>query len=76
MVVDLTVPGGVSGGPYAATVATQDVLDGETLEELIDLVIGHLLPELREDVSQLSGSDEPVAGLVKHLETFDELVYG
>lgn len=50
------------------------VLDGEALEELVDLVVGHLLAQLGEDVAQLAGANEAVAGLVEHLEALDELV--
>ena len=46
----------------------------ESLEKLVDLLVGHLLAELRQDVAQLSGTDESVSSLVKHLEALDELV--
>ena len=47
----------------------------ESLEELVDLLVGHLLAELRQDVAELSGTDESVSGLVEHLEALDELVW-
>jgi hypothetical protein len=52
------------------------VLHGEALEEFVDLLVGHLLAELGEDVAELAGADKAVAGLVKHLEALDKLVGG
>lgn len=49
-------------------------LHWEPLQQLIDLLIRHLLPQLRQDVSQLSGANKAVPGLVEDLEAFDELV--
>jgi hypothetical protein len=49
-------------------------LDGETLEQLVDLLVAHLLAELGEDISELASADEAVTGLVEHLEALDELV--
>ena len=44
------------------------------LEQLVDFFIRHLLAQLREDVTQLSGTDEPVAFLIKHLKPADKLL--
>ena len=52
-----------------------DSLYWESLQELIDFLVAHLLAELCQDVSQLSGADETVSGFVEDLETFDEFVY-
>ena len=54
--------------------STYDSLYREPLQELVDFLVAHLLAELCQDVSQLSGADETVSGLVEDLETFDELV--
>lgn len=51
------------------------VRDWETLEELIDFLVGHLLAELSEDVAQLAGANEAVTRLVEDLEALDELVW-
>ena len=55
--------------------STYDSLYREPLQELVDFLVAHLLAELCQDVSQLSGADETVSSLVKDLETLDELVY-
>lgn len=55
--------------------SAHDSLYWEPLQELVDFLVAHLLAELCQDVSQLSGADETVSGLVEDLETFDELVY-
>ena len=44
------------------------------LQELVYLLVRHLLSELRQDVSELSRADEAVPLLVEHLETTDELL--
>jgi hypothetical protein len=49
-------------------------LHREALEELVDLLVRHLLAELGEDVAELAGADHAVAGLVEHLEALDELL--
>jgi len=49
--------------------------DLNTLEQLIDLLVRHLLTELGEDVSQLSSADVTVSFFIKYLETTDELLY-
>lgn len=54
--------------------APPDSLDRETLEQLIDLLVAHLLAELGEDISELASADEAVTGLVENLEALDELV--
>ena len=46
----------------------------DRLEQLVDLLVRHLLAQLREHVPQLTGADEPVALLVEHLEATDELL--
>jgi hypothetical protein len=51
-----------------------DSLNREPLQQLVNLVIRHLLSQLRQDISQFTGSDKSIAGFVKHLESFDELV--
>ena len=44
------------------------------LQELVYLLVRHLLSELRQDISQLAGTNESVSFLVKHLESTDELL--
>lgn len=44
-----------------------------TLQQLINLLVRHLLAELRQDVSKLARTNEPVALFIKDLETTDEL---
>lgn len=46
----------------------------EALEELVDLLVRHLLAELGKDVAELAGADHAVASLVEHLEALDELL--
>lgn len=48
--------------------------DLNTLEQLVNLVIGKLLSQTSQHVAQLACSDVAVALLVKHLETTDELL--
>jgi hypothetical protein len=45
------------------------------LEQLVDFFVCHLLPELREYVSQFACTDETVSFLVEHLKTTDELLW-
>ena len=45
-----------------------------TLQQFIYLFVRHLLPELGEDVSKFSSTDEPVAFFIEYLETPDELL--
>lgn len=45
-----------------------------TLHQLVNLLIRHLLSELRKNVSQLSCADETVALLIEDLEATDELL--
>ena len=40
-----------------------------SLEELVNLVVAHLLSEVCEDVTELANADEPCELLVEHLET-------
>lgn len=47
----------------------------DTFQELVDFLIGHLLAQLREDVSEFTGTNETVTLLVEYLETTDELLY-
>ena len=49
--------------------------DLNALEQLINLLVRHLLAELGEDISQLSGTDITVSFLVENLETTDKLLY-
>jgi 2-(3-amino-3-carboxypropyl)histidine synthase len=63
-------------GAHKRVVVDLAVLHGEALEEFVDLLVGHLLAELGEDVAELAGADKAVAGLVKHLEALDKLVGG
>ena len=49
--------------------------DLNALEQLINLLVRHLLAELGEDISQLSGTDITVPFLVENLETTDKLLY-
>ena len=48
--------------------------DLHALEQLVDLLVAHLLAQLRQHVAQLARADEPVALLVEHLEPADELL--
>ena len=48
--------------------------DLNTLEQLIDLLVRHLLTELGEDVSQLPSANVTVSFFIKYLETADELL--
>lgn len=41
------------------------------LEQLINLLLAHLLTQVRQDVLDLALADEPAAVLVKHLEAAD-----
>ena len=43
------------------------------LEQLIDLLLAHLLAQVRQDVLDLALADEPAAVLVEHLEAADVL---
>jgi len=61
-------------GAHKRVVVDLAVGDGEALEELVDLLVRHLLAELGEDVAELTGADEAVACLVEDLEALDELV--
>jgi hypothetical protein len=49
--------------------------DLNTLQQLIDLFVRHLLPELCKHISQLSGTNESVAFFIEYLETADEFLY-
>lgn len=49
--------------------------DLNALEQFINLLVRHLLPELGENVSQLSSTNVTVSFLIKDLETADELLY-
>ena len=49
--------------------------DLRALEQLIDLLVRHLLPELGEHVPQLAGADEAVPLLVEHLEPANEFLW-
>lgn len=49
--------------------------DLNTLEQLINLLVRHLLAELGEDISQLSGTNEAISFLIKDLETADKFLY-
>lgn len=44
------------------------------LEQLVDLVVAHLLAQIRQDVAQLPDADEARPVLVKHLEAAAVLV--
>lgn len=46
----------------------------DTLQELINLLVRHLLAQLCQNVSQLSSTDESIVLLVEHLETADEFL--
>lgn len=48
----------------------------DTLEQLVHLLVRHLLAELREHVAQLADADEAVAFFVEYLEAADELLCG
>ena len=45
------------------------------LEQLINLLVRHLLAELGEHVSQLPGTNVAVSFLIKDLKTADKLLY-
>jgi len=49
--------------------------DLNALEQLIDLLVRHLLAELGENVSQLPSTDVTVSFLVEYLKTTDEFLY-
>jgi len=49
--------------------------DLDALEQLINLLIRHLLAKLGEDVSQLSSTNVTVSFLIEDLETTDKLLY-
>ena len=49
--------------------------DLNTLEQLINLLVRHLLTELGENISQLSSADIAVPFLIEDLETTDKLLY-
>ena len=49
--------------------------DLNAFEQLIDLLVRHLLTELGENVSQLSSADITVPFLIEDLETTDKLLY-
>ena len=49
--------------------------DLDTLQQLVYLLIRHLLSQLREHVSELSSADEAVALFIEHLESTDEFLY-
>ena len=49
--------------------------DLNALEQLVNLLVRHLLTELGEDISQLSSADVTISFLIKHLETTDKLLY-
>lgn len=49
--------------------------DLDALEQLVDFVVAELLAETGEDVSELTGTNEAVTFLVKHLETTDEFLW-
>lgn len=81
MVVDLAVSASSAAGPRYCGPArrrsagnAQHSLNREALQQLVHLLIRHLFSELREDVSQFSGTDESIARLVKDLEPLDEFV--
>ena len=46
----------------------------DTFKQLVDFLIRHLLSQLCEHISELSGTNVSVPLLVKHLETTDELL--
>jgi hypothetical protein len=82
VVVDLPVPASQSAALprpehtilFHHREARPDSLDGETLKQLVDLLVAHLLAELGEDISEFASADEAVTGLVEHLEALDEFV--
>jgi len=49
--------------------------DLNTFEQLINLLVCHLLTELGENISQLSSTDITVPFLIKDLESTDKLLY-
>lgn len=49
--------------------------DLRALEQLVHLLVCHLLSELGEHIPQLAGADEPVPLLVEHLEPANELLW-
>ncbi len=48
--------------------------DLNTLEQLVNLFVRHLLTELCEDVAKLSGTNEAISFLVEYLEATDEFL--
>ena len=48
--------------------------DLNPLQQFVYLIIRHLLSQLRQDISQLSSTDEPVPFFVEYLEPTDELL--
>ena len=79
MIVDLTVPVPLCQKELVAEASQRlkgcYALHWESLQQLIHLLVRHLLSELSQDVSQLASTDKAVPDLVKHLEPLDELVY-
>ena len=49
--------------------------DLNTFEQLINLLVRHLLTKLGENISQLSSADITVPFLIKDLESTDKLLY-
>ena len=49
--------------------------DLNALEQLINLLVRHLLTELSENISQLSSTDITVSFLIEDLEPADKLLY-
>jgi len=49
--------------------------DLNTFEQLINLLVRHLLTKLGENIPQLSSTDITVPFLIKDLETTDKLLY-
>jgi hypothetical protein len=48
--------------------------DLNALEQLVNLLVRHLLTELGEDISQLSSANVAISFLIKDLEPTDELL--
>ena len=48
--------------------------DLHALQELINLIVGHLLAQLREHVAEFTCTDDTISILVKDLESADELL--
>lgn len=46
----------------------------DTFKQLVDFLIRHLLSQLCEHISELSGANVSVSLLVEHLESADELL--